>query len=101
MAAWSSSQAPLKTNAIQRSTFNVQRSTFLFLFLFLLLASFPSCRLSPDYLTRNTLRRASPIPHTIRTAEGPEIFLPLVPLTPLERAARDEDVAILTLRGLK
>jgi hypothetical protein len=65
----------------------------------LMILTSASC--SHDYQTARTLlRRASPLPHTLRTAAGPEVLLPLTPLTPLDRATRDEEIAILTLRGL-
>ena len=56
---------------------------------------------TPSYNeARAILRRASSVPHTMRLAEGTEILLPLTPITPLERQAADEEIAILTLRGL-
>ena len=61
--------------------------------------SLTSC--CPSYIqARAILKHASPVPYTLRTHQGSEILLPLTPLSPIERQARDEEVAILTLRGL-
>ena len=46
------------------------------------------------------MRYASPVPHSITTDSGEEFLLPLVPMSEIERQARDEEIAILTLRGL-
>lgn len=56
---------------------------------------------APSYSqARTILRRASPVPHTLRTDQGTEVLLPLIPVSPIERQAADEEIAILTLRGL-
>lgn len=66
----------------------------------LLAALSPACH-TPDHIrARALLRRASPIPTQLPTATGPQILLPLLPPDPLLQQLRDEELALLLLRGL-